>query len=164
MYNLEGALLFAFGPAARGIAPAIAVAGWLAAAVATSWIWRGPWRPDDPRFDLRLALTIVLGAFFSLHLYLQDGLQLVAAAVLFDSYLRRSGRPRTAFAALALATPALWFATELAITPRLVRFPVLLMLAMAIWMARELRRAGQISPSTSSANTTAEEASGGKLG
>jgi hypothetical protein len=141
MHNLEGAVLFAIGPAARAAAPIIALFGWLLGCALTVWIWRGPWRPDQPRFELQMAATLLLGSFFSLHLYPQDGLLIVAAALLLDSYLRRSQRPRAAFAALVLASPALWFVTELAVTPRLVRFPVMLQLALGAWMLREWRLA-----------------------
>lgn len=140
MYNLKGAVLLAFGPALREVAPAIAVAGLVLGVAATAWIWRGPFRPADPHLDLQLAATVLLGMFTNLHLYPQDGLLLVAAALLFDSYLARAGRPRTAFAAVALAAPALWFATELLGAARVVRVPVLLALVLGAWMARELRR------------------------
>jgi hypothetical protein len=140
MYNLKGALLLAFGTAVRAAAPAIAIAGWLLGLLATAWIWRGPWRPQRPRFDLQMAATLVVGMFFSLHLYPQDGLLLVGAALLFESYLRRAGRPRTWFAALALASPIIWFVIELDVEPRVVRYPVLLAITLGVWMARELRR------------------------
>ena len=140
MLNLEGAIAFAFGPSVYGAAPIIALGGWLFACAATIWIWRGPWQPTLPRFPLQMAATVLLGTFFNLHLYAQDGLMIVAAGLLFELYLRRSGRPRAAFAALAVASPALWLLTELVLTPRLVRFPVALQLALGLLMAREMLR------------------------
>jgi hypothetical protein len=80
--------------------------------------------------------------FTSLHLSAQDGFLLGAGGVLFGSYLRRAGRPRAAFAALALSAPALWFASELVYGAVLVRVPVLLALILLPWMARELRLSG----------------------
>jgi hypothetical protein len=144
MYNLEGSLFFAFGPTVRSWAPNAALVGLLAGGVATIWIWRGAWRPTQPRFDLQLAATVLLGMFTSLHLYWQDGLLLVTAAVLFDSYLRRSGRPRAVFVTWAVLAPALWFLTELLLVPpRPIRSPVLMTLVLGAAMARELRLSGR---------------------
>jgi hypothetical protein len=141
MYNLEGALRLALGDA-PGLAT-VGVLGFVAAMAATVWLWREPWLAGDPRLDLRLAATVLLGAFLGPHLYPQDGLMIVGAALLFDNYLRGSGRPRALFAALALASPPVWFISELVLSPRLVRFPVLLELALGALIARELRRSRQ---------------------
>jgi hypothetical protein len=138
--NLKGALVFAFGPSVHALIPAVSLGGWLLACAATAWIWRGPWRPDDPRLALRLAATLLLGTFFNLHLYQQDGLMIAAAAILFDRYLQRSGRPRTGLAVLAALAPALWLVTEFVLTPHFVRVPVLLQLVLGAWVARELWR------------------------
>jgi hypothetical protein len=138
--NLKGALVFAFGPGVERAAAVASLAGWLFACAATVWLWRGPWRPDDPRTALRMAATLLLGTFFNLHLYAQDGLMIAGAALLFDGYLRRSGRPRAGMAALAIAAPALWLLAEFAYTPHVVRVPVLLQLVLGPWMARELAR------------------------
>jgi hypothetical protein len=147
MYNLEGSLFFAFGPAARSWAPPAALGGLVLGCLLTAWIWRGPWRPGVPRFELQLAATLLVGMFFSLHLYWQDGLLLVVAGVLFESYLVRSGRPRTIFTASALVAPAIWFVSELLLPQsRPVRTPVLmtLLLGAAIW--RELRASRDAPP------------------
>jgi hypothetical protein len=147
--NLKGALVFAFGPAVHALIPAVSLVGWLLACAATVWLWRGPWRPDEPRFALRFAATLLLGTFFNLHLYQQDGLMVAAAAVLFDSYLQRSGRPRAGMLAVAALAPALWLLGEFALTPHWIRVPVLLQLVLGAWMARELvsvRGSGETSP------------------
>jgi len=137
--NLKGLLVFAFGPGVEGVAVRISLAAWLIACAATVWLWRGPWRPDDPVFALRFAATLLLGTFFNLHLYQQDGLMIAAAAVLFDSYLCRAGRPRTGMAIIAALTPALWLLAEFVFTPRWIRVPVILQLVLGAWMVRELR-------------------------
>jgi hypothetical protein len=141
MYNFKGTLFLAFGQRVRPVLPAVALGGWMAGLAITAWIWRGPWRPGEPRFALQMAATLLVGSYFSLHLFPQDGLLLVGAAVLFESYLRRAGRPRTLFAIVALVSPMLWFAIELAIEPTTLRFPVVLTLFLGAWMLRELGRA-----------------------
>jgi hypothetical protein len=139
--NLKGALVFAFGPAVHALIPAVSLAGLLFACAATFWIWHGPWHPDDPRLALRLAATLLLGTFFNLHLYPQDGLMIAGAAVLFDSYLQRSGRPRAGMVAVAALAPTLWLVTEFVLSPRWIRFPVVLQLVLGAWMLRELVQA-----------------------
>jgi hypothetical protein len=138
--NLKGMLVFAFGSAVEPAAALVSVAGWLLACAATVWLWRGPWRPDDPRTALRMAATLLLGTFFNLHLYPQDGLMIAGAAVLFDGYLQRAGRPRAGMAALAVLGPALWLLGEFVLTPRWLRVPVVLQLVLGAWIAGELRR------------------------
>ncbi|HXU79996.1 MAG TPA: hypothetical protein VN914_01275, partial [Polyangia bacterium] len=86
------------------------------------------------------AATLLLGIFFNLHLYAQEGLMIFAAGLLFDDYLRRSGQPRAGMAALATLGPALWLATEFVVPPRFIRAPVVLQLVLGAWIARALLR------------------------
>jgi hypothetical protein len=140
MYNLKGALWQALGPA-PGF-QAASVVGLAAACAATLWIWRGRWSPAEPRTELQMAATVLLGTFFSLHLYPQDGLMLVAVVLFLEGYLRRTGRSRTVVAAVGLASPALWLVTDRLFPEPPVRFPVLLQLLLGVWIFRELRRPG----------------------
>jgi hypothetical protein len=146
MYNLKGVLLLALGRAARETAPAVGLAGWIVGTLLTVWIWRGPWPGREPRLDLQLAATLVVGSFFSLHFYTQDGLIIVGAALLFDSYLRRAGRPRVVFAGLALTAPAIWFLMEVITPPTVLRFGVVLEVALGALMAQELYLVRRASP------------------
>jgi hypothetical protein len=138
MSNLKGVLALALGPSVRAALPAVALAGWLLAMLLTAWIWRGVWPAGKPRLDLQLAATLLAGSFFSLHLYGQDGLVIAGAALLFDNYLRRSGRPRTLFATVALAAPIVWLVLEVAMPPTFLRVGVVLQVALAVLMVREV--------------------------
>jgi hypothetical protein len=121
MYNLEGALLLLGVHGAR----AIALLGLAAAAGGVIWLWLAV----EASLDGKLAITALLAMLTSLHLYAQDGLLLVVAALFFHWHVRGAPSPR--FAAVALASPGLWFLAERALTSRLpLRFPVLLALAL----------------------------------
>jgi len=146
MYNLKGTLTLLLGAGQGELITRISNAAFVAAGALALWLWRGPWRPEDTGFELRMGLTILLGLLFSPHLHPQDGVMFIAPAVLFYCYLRGRGLPRAAFAALALASPALTLATEFTVGERLgVRLPVVLMGLLALWMGAALvaeRRAG----------------------
>jgi hypothetical protein len=112
-----------------------------AGALITFWLWHGRWRPKAPDFDARFALTATLGLLVSPHLYPHDSLLLVLPAALFYNYLRRANRPRTLFAAVALAGPLLFLIGEQTLDGTLgIRVPTLLMLLLAGWIAAELAR------------------------
>jgi len=111
----------------------------IASAVLTLLLWRGPWQPDDPSFELRMALTILLGLLFSLHLNPQDGLILIAPAMLFYDYLRQRDLSRRAYAAFALSCPLVFLVSEFTVRGSLgIRVPVVAMIVLAVWMGKAL--------------------------
>jgi membrane protease YdiL (CAAX protease family) len=114
--------------------------GLAASVIVTLWIWRGNWRPDRPDFELRMALTITLGLLFGLHVNPQDGLVLVAPAVLFYDYLRRSNLPRQGYAIFALSCPTLFLISEFTVGGALgIRFPVVAEIILVTWISKALR-------------------------
>jgi glycosyl transferase family 87 len=141
MWNLRGTLTLLLG---REQAPTINLLSWvglLAAAGLTLWLWRGPWRTDWPRFDLRLALTIVLTLLFAPHFNHHDGMLLVLPAVILYGYLRPAPALARLFAALALTAPLFFFVADRLVGGSLgVRVPALLMVGLALWLAAALRR------------------------
>ena len=141
MWNLRGTLTLVLG---REQAPTINLLGWvglLAAAGLTLWLWRAPWRTDLPRFDLRLALTIVLTLLFAPHFNHHDGMLLVLPAVILYGHLRPNPTPARIFATLALTAPLFFFVADRLFDGSLgVRVPTLLMVGLAVWLAVALRR------------------------
>lgn len=143
MWNVRGTLTLLLG---RDQAPLINSLSYLALAAAGSlviWLWRGDWKPGTDGFDLRFALTLVLGMLTSPHLNQQDGLLLALPAALGYRALRGGvwGRPYGYFVA---ACPALiLFGDRLGTGSTdglLVRVPVLTMIVLACWLALALRR------------------------
>ena len=55
-----------------------------------AWLWRGRWAPASLDFDLRFALTLVIGLLTSPHLNPHDDLLLVPAAAIAYRGLRGS--------------------------------------------------------------------------
>jgi Glycosyltransferase family 87 len=153
MYNFKGTLALILGnDYGEAINQASLVALALVVAL-TLLLWRVPWRPDEPVFDLRMALTILLGLLFNPHLHRQDGVMFIAPAVLFYVYLRQRGLPRRAFAVWALACPLIVLVSEFTIEGSLgVRIPVVMMGLLALWMGKALvgewRTSGPTTPAS----------------
>jgi hypothetical protein len=144
MYNLKMALAALLGVGRLPLVNALSWDACLVAAVVVAEVWRGPWRPGTPRFALRFALTVLLGAVVSPHFNGHDGLLLVVPAVLAYDYLRRTGRPAGWLAALLTACPLLFLADSYgpaALRPGGVRPFFLVMAGLTAWAAWALARA-----------------------
>jgi len=140
MYNFKGTLALLLGNQQQALINQISTVGLIAAAGATVLLWCGAWRPEDPTFELRMALTLLLGLLFSPHLNPHDGLMLVAPALLFYIYLRRRNLARSRYAAVILSCPLLFLISEFTVGGSLgVRVPVVVMVVLAVWMIKALR-------------------------
>lgn len=149
MWNLRGTLTLLIGPdQAAGQATfinTVGLVGQLAGLAAVAWLWRGRWEPTSPAFDLRFALTVVIGLLTSPHLNPHDDLLLVPAAAI-------------AYRGLRLRADAGWIGLALALSPLVIlltnsisandigglpiRIPVVLMTAFAIVLALAIRGTG----------------------
>jgi glycosyl transferase family 87 len=140
MYNFRGTLALLLGSEYGQLINQLSTAG-LAAAAAVTWLlWRGDWRPHEPTFELRMALTMLLAILFNPHLYPHDALMLVAPALLFYVYLRQRNRPRQAYAAVALSSPLLFLVAQYTVGGSLgIRVPVVVMIGLVAWMSKALR-------------------------
>jgi hypothetical protein len=137
MHNLKGTLALLLGNDQGSLINLISYLALGGAAMATAWLWWGPWRPEGPDFELRVALTMLLGLLFSVHSNPQDSLMLVVPATLFYKYLRQRNLPRHTYSAFVLFCPTLFLISEFTIGGGLgVRIPVLAMVALAAWMVR----------------------------
>ena len=103
MWNIRGTLTLLIGPdhAAEqaGLINGLAFAGQILGLAGVAWLWRGRWSPTTPDFDLRFALTIVIGLLTSAHLNPHDDLLLVPAAAIAYRAPARAARGRSGRAA-----------------------------------------------------------------
>jgi hypothetical protein len=104
MYNLKGTLTLCLGSTQADLINILSLSGFLFSLALTVWLWRGKWDIQQPAFIIRMSFTLFLSILFGLHVNLQDGLLLVAPAVLFYEYLRKS---TWGIRHLALSCPAL---------------------------------------------------------
>lgn len=139
MYNLKGALALLLGNTQAALINQVSFAALVVTAGLSVWLWRGAWAPQRPDFELRFALTLLLGILFSPHLNQQDSLLLVAPALLFYMYLRQRGLPRRAYAAFVLICPLVFLISAFFIRGKLgIQIPVLVMIVLAGWMGKAL--------------------------
>ena len=137
MHNLKGTLALILGNAHGSFINTVSYLALGAAAVATMWLWRGPWRPNDPRFELRMALTLVMGLLFNVHTNPQDSLLLVIPATLLYGYLCQRQLTHRAFAAFALLCPLIFLFSEFFVQDRLaIRIPVIAMAVLTAWLIK----------------------------
>ncbi len=138
MYNFKGALTSLLGNDRGILINLLSTIALLVASAFTLAIWR-PAAWNDRCFDLRIALTILLGILFSPHLYPQDCLMLVVPAALIYAHLRDRGLPLRAYAALAMSCPLLFAISDSIIGVRLgLRPPVMVVAVLTVWAARLL--------------------------
>jgi hypothetical protein len=135
MYNVKGLLTALLGEDRGALINALTSAVLLLAVVVVLWLWRGPWRPEAPAFDLRLSATLLLAAVSNPHLHATDLLLLVPAALLLVEYRRRCEMSPGALAAVLLCPLLLMIDTGVHPWPGHVRPFILLMLAATAWLA-----------------------------
>ena len=139
MHALKGTLTLLLGNDYGVLINPVSVTALFGAILLALQLWRGPWRPGAPDFELRLGLTLLLGLLFSLHLYPHDGLLLVVPATLFYIYLRWRNLPRLAYAVFIVNCPWLFLVGEYAVKGQFgIRIQTLAMVALMIWMCLAL--------------------------
>jgi hypothetical protein len=144
MYNFKGTLALIFGNSHGVMINWISGVALIAAAILTFGIWCGSWQPGVPSFELRIALTFLLGLLFSPHLYQHDALMLIAPATLFYAYLRQRQLSTRSYVMFALSCPIAFliaeWAAESAIGGRLgIRIPTLALIVLTIWVGLVLK-------------------------
>ncbi len=136
MYNFKGTLALILGNDHGVLINSISGAGLIAAIIMTFRIWRGPWRPHAPDFELRIALTLLLGVLFSPHLTQPDALMLIAPATFFYIYLRQRQLPSLTYVTFALSCQMAF----LFVGGRLgIRIPTLAFIIVTIWVVFALK-------------------------
>ncbi len=134
MYNLKGSLVSLFPGWPESTINRIAWGAFLVSLLCVAGLWRRGLHPQSPEFELRLAITFLLGMLFAPHFNPQDGLLLVLPALWVYIYLRQQVRARDVFGILMLLAPAVFLISEFTIGGAMgVRMPTLAMALLLIW-------------------------------
>ncbi len=141
MINLKGLLARLLGPTHSAWVNGLSVLGLILGVIAMAVLWRRPWRPDEPGFDLQLSIVLALNLFLSPHANPQDGLFIALPGLLFYRFLRSSPEAsswmRRAFEAIAVIFPPLWFAERFALgSNEAVTFGSITLIAAASWLTK----------------------------
>jgi hypothetical protein len=134
MYNFKGFLTLILGLGAVPLIRSLTFVGFLCSLIIVIFLWRGRVHIDDEKFDLKMALSILLGIFFCPYLFYYDTLLLVVVTKLFHDYLMRPDKEtaRWFFIAIIYFIPSLFLETSfIAIAGCIIRWPVIL---MVVWM------------------------------
>lgn len=137
MYNLKGTLVLWLGNEQKALINTLSLIGFLVSIGITGWLWRSKWEPDRPDFELRMALTLTLSVLFGLHVNPQDGLLLVAPAILFYDYLRQRNLPRKAYGIFLWLCPLIFLFSEFTVREKLgIRLPVVAIVVLLGWQMK----------------------------
>jgi hypothetical protein len=135
MYNLRGTLVLLLGKQHAIFINTLSIFALIGSLIFTFFLWQGNWRVEDATFELRMALTLILGSLFNIHAFPQDGLLVIAPAALFYDYLCRRGLSRRVYASFLLLCPTLFIVSEFTIGGRLgIRITVLAMIVLTCWI------------------------------
>jgi hypothetical protein len=139
MYNFKGALTLALGNGQGVLINWISATALIAVTLLLFGIWRGPWQPNIPSFELRMGLTLLLGVLFSPHLTQPDALILIAPATFFYLYLRKRQLPSLNYVTFILGCQMIFLLAESTIGGRLgIRIPTLALIILTIWVGLAL--------------------------
>lgn len=134
MYNFKGFLTLILGLGSLPLISSLAFAGFLCALIIVIFLWRGRVYVDDERFNLKMALSLLLGIFFCPYLFFYDTLLLVVVSKLFHDYLMQSGKEtaRWIFIAIIFLIPTLFLESSfIAVAGHIIRWSAILMI---LWM------------------------------
>ncbi|MBN1919709.1 MAG: DUF2029 domain-containing protein [Anaerolineae bacterium] len=141
MYNLKGSLTLLFSELPELTINRIVWGAFLVSLFLVIGIWNKGIYPQSPDFELRLAITFLLGMLFSPHFNPQDGLLLLLPALLTYVYLREHTSFSGVFLILMLLMPVLFLISEFTIEGVLgIRIPTLAMVSLIIFLSVLLRR------------------------
>jgi hypothetical protein len=139
MWNLRGTLTLMLGREQAALVNTLSYVGLLLASGLIVWLWRGPWRPGTPAFDLRLALTLTLALLTNPHFNPHDGLLLVLPAVLGYRALRGDDYWRGRYACFILSCPLLTLVSNpVSANPSTLLLPARVPVLLAVYLAAVL--------------------------
>ena len=140
MYNLKGTLYSSTGSQHWDLIMFLSTIGLLSSLILTVLIWYKKFDTHSSDFELRFALTVLLGLFFSPHLYGHDFV-LVFAALLFLIVYTGNNSGSLSLVKLFSVFPILFFLTEIVFKINVgIKFPTLMMIIMMIWISWKLVR------------------------
>jgi len=138
MYNLKGTLYSSIGSHRWDLIILMSTIGLLFGLIFTLLLWYKKFDTQSSDFELRFALTVLLGLFFSPHLYGHDFV-LVFAALLFLIVYAGNNSGSLSLVKLFSVFPLLFFATEIVFKINVgIRFPTLMMIIMMVWISWKL--------------------------
>jgi hypothetical protein len=138
MCNLRGTLSVLLGPQHIEFVNMMGSFSFWIACITTAVIWNRLGR-EDAIFDLLMALTVILGMFFGLHVNPHDGLFMVVPALLFYNYLRQGYRYLRIYAVFALSCPFVFLVYLFLLKNAFsIQAPVVAMVILGLWVGSEL--------------------------
>lgn len=139
MYNIRGTLTLLLGNGEWVLINRVSTVVMVGALLATVWVWRGKWDPNEPLFDVKMAWTLLLGFLCNHHFNPHDGILLLLPVIMFYAYLHKHNLPRYWYGVFVLSLPLLFLLGEFVVKTNLgVRVPVLAMGVLLVWMGRVL--------------------------
>ncbi len=134
MYNFKGFLSLILGLEKFPLIRSLTLAGFLFSLIAVICLWRGRVHVNDETFDLKMALSLLLGIFFCPYLFFYDTLLIMIVAKLFYDYLLKSFKEtaQQLFLLIMYLIPLFFLESSyISIAGYIVRWPAVLMI---VWM------------------------------
>lgn len=138
MYNLKAVLYSVLGSQYDSEILFVSSLGLFFAMAVTSFLWYNKFNIRSADFELRFALTILIGLFFSPHLYGHDFVLFFVPLILLVIY---AGNNRASLSLIKLFSffPVLFFVTEMVFRIDFgIKIPTLVMIIMIIWISVRL--------------------------
>jgi hypothetical protein len=138
MYNLKGTLYSSIGSQQWDLIIVLSTIGLILGLIFTVLLWHKKFDTQSSDFELRFALTILIGLFFSPHLYGHDYVLVCAALIALIVYAGNSSRSLSLVKFFSVF-PILFFATEIVYKVNVgIRFPTLMMIILMGWISWKL--------------------------
>ena len=145
MYNLKGLLTLQLGNEHAVLINAISIIAFISVSILAFVVWIKTWDVSRPNFELKLAITLLAGLFFSLHLNPQDGLLFIVPFYLFFLYLRKNKMLVMFFSVFTLLCPVVFLIADFTIAGNFgIRIQTLTMLVLGVWMVKSLQADARI--------------------
>jgi len=140
MYNLKGILYSISGNQHVNAITTLTLIGLLLSVVLTTFLWHKKFDTQSSDFELRFALTVLLGLFFSPHLNGHDYVLVFAALMALIVYTGNSNASLSLVKLFSIF-PVLFLATEIVFKINVgIKFPTLVMIVMMVWISWKLVR------------------------
>ena len=140
MYNLKGMLTNLLGEERHSLSATLSNLGFGLSLCAGLWIWRKPLPIASSQFSLRFGLSTLLGLLFNPHLNAHDAMLVIVSGIIVALHLYTDPQRKPLLAGLVV-WPLLSLIGEFLLKDALlIRIPSMLMLALLVWLIREIRR------------------------
>ena len=138
MYNFKGMLSVLLGSQQIDLINKISSVAFVLTGTIIALMW-GRLGREKHVFDLLMALTVILGTVFGLHVNPQDGLLVAVPAILFYNYLREGYRYLRVYAAFVLLCPFVFFVWRYFLQSAIrIQVPTVAMMVLGLWVATQI--------------------------